>query len=201
MSAVLPGSNIGGALHPCPELSTTRIGGGDRPSRLLPWRRRQPRLPKLISSAFKTKAAVGEGGLLEEKKGSFYELLGISEEGSLEEIKKAYKKMARKYHPDVSPPDRAEEHTRRFIEVQEAYETLSDPSRRALYDRRLARGLHFAFSTRTGFDEELEERSLWKNRWNDQVAELKRRSMSKDSEENLSWGARMRRKRAESSIE
>ncbi|KAF0901167.1 hypothetical protein E2562_038181 [Oryza meyeriana var. granulata] len=55
--------------------------------------------------------------------------------------------MARKYHPDVSPPDAAAENTRRFIEVQEAYETLSDPSRRATYDRALARGVcRLAFS-------------------------------------------------------
>lgn len=79
---------------------------------------------------------------------SFYELLGISEQGSFDEIKKAYKKLARKYHPDVSPPDRTEEYTRRFIEVQEAYETLSDPRLRAVYDRDLERGLHLAFSAR-----------------------------------------------------
>ena len=95
-----------------------------------------------------------EGGFIGERSGSsFYELLGISEEGSFDEIKKAYKQLARKYHPDVSPPDRTEEYTRRFIEVQEAYEILSDPRLRAIYDRDLARGLHLAFSTRRRFDE------------------------------------------------
>ncbi|MBF6096444.1 J domain-containing protein, partial [Nocardia cyriacigeorgica] len=58
---------------------------------------------------------------------SFYELLGITESGTLPEIKQACKQLARKYHPDVSPPARVEEYTRRFIRVQEAYETLSDP--------------------------------------------------------------------------
>lgn len=79
---------------------------------------------------------------------SFYELLGIPESGTLIEIKQAYKQLARKYHPDVSPPDRVEEYTQRFIQVQEAYETLSDPRSRALYDRDMARGLHLAFSAR-----------------------------------------------------
>lgn len=79
---------------------------------------------------------------------SFYELLGIPESGTLPEIKQAYKQLARKYHPDVSPPDRVGEYTERFIRVQEAYETLSDPRRRALYDRDMASGLHLAFSAR-----------------------------------------------------
>ena len=79
---------------------------------------------------------------------SFYELLGIPETVTSVEIKQAYKQLARKYHPDVSPPGRAEEYTQRFIRVQEAYETLSDPSRRAMYDRDMAMGIHFAFSSR-----------------------------------------------------
>lgn len=79
---------------------------------------------------------------------SFYELLGIPETGSISEIKKAYKQLARKYHPDVSPSDRTEEFTKRFIKVQEAYETLSDPQTRAMYDMDLARGLQFNISTR-----------------------------------------------------
>jgi hypothetical protein len=73
---------------------------------------------------------------------TFYELLGISAEGSsFEDVRAAYRRMARKYHPDVSPPDAAKEHTRRFIQVQEAYETLSDPGRRTSYDQALARGV------------------------------------------------------------
>lgn len=79
---------------------------------------------------------------------SFYDLLGIPETGSLLEIKQAYKQLARKYHPDVSPPDRVEEYTQRFIRVQEAYETLSDPRMRELYDRDMANGVHLAFTAR-----------------------------------------------------
>jgi hypothetical protein len=72
---------------------------------------------------------------------TFYELLGISSRGSPDDVRAAYRRMALMYHPDVSPPGAAAENTRRFIQVQEAYETLSDPSRRASYDRALARGV------------------------------------------------------------
>ncbi|BBN70031.1 DNAJ-like 20, partial [Prunus dulcis] len=88
----------------------------------------------------------GHGG--EHKELTFYELLGIPESGSVTQIKQAYKLLARKYHPDVSPLDRVEENTEKFIRVQEAYETLSDSRRRAMYDRDMARGLHLAFSAR-----------------------------------------------------
>nr|CAB3476659.1 unnamed protein product [Digitaria exilis] len=136
---------------------------------------------------------------------TFYDLLGISAEGSPDEVRAAYRRLALKYHPDVSPPGAAAENTRRFIEVQEAYETLSDPSRRASYDRALARGVcRLAFSgTRSHrayyHHQDHEEKSGWRRSWEDQIGELKRRSMTKDSEENLSWGARMRRRRAEAS--
>ncbi|KAI4370452.1 hypothetical protein MLD38_018806 [Melastoma candidum] len=128
---------------------------------------------------------------------SFYDLLGISESGTLPEIKQAYKQMARKYHPDVSPPDRVDEYTQRFIRVQEAYETLSDPRRRELYDRHIASGLPLAFSSRRSnrFNEELEVRSEWKSNWQSRLNELRRRSSQKDSRGSMSWGARMRRQR------
>nr|CAB3472612.1 unnamed protein product [Digitaria exilis] len=135
---------------------------------------------------------------------TFYDLLGISAEGSPDEVRAAYRRLALKYHPDVSPPGAAAENTRRFIEVQEAYETLSDPSRRASYDRALARGVcRLAFSGSRSHrayyhHQDHEEKSGWRRSWEDQIAELKRRSLTKDSEENLSWGARMRR-RAEAS--
>ncbi|KAH6832666.1 DNAJ-like 20 [Perilla frutescens var. hirtella] len=132
---------------------------------------------------------------------SFYELLGIPATGSLLEIKQAYKQLARKYHPDVSPPGRVEEYTQRFIRVQEAYETLSDPSLRELYDHHMATGLHLAFTARrrSRFDEEMEDRNEWKNRWQSQLSELKRRSTQKETVDTMSWGARMRRERNEMS--
>lgn len=66
-------------------------------------------------------------------KQDFYEVLGVSREASKDELKKAYRRLAMKYHPDRSPDDEAAE--ARFKEAKEAYEVLNDPQKRAAYDQ------------------------------------------------------------------
>jgi molecular chaperone DnaJ len=67
-----------------------------------------------------------------EQKRDYYEVLGTSRTATKEEIKKAYRRLARQYHPDVSAEDGAAE---KFKELSEAYEVLSDDNKRAAYDR------------------------------------------------------------------
>jgi curved DNA-binding protein len=62
----------------------------------------------------------------------YYELLGVPRDAGADDIKRAYRKLARKYHPDVSKEPQAEE---RFKEIGEAYEVLGDAEKRAAYDR------------------------------------------------------------------
>ncbi|NLY87144.1 MAG: molecular chaperone DnaJ [Clostridiales bacterium] len=66
-------------------------------------------------------------------KRDYYEVLGINKEASDDEIKKAYRKKALKYHPDKNPDDKAAEE--KFKEANEAYEILSDPDKKSKYDR------------------------------------------------------------------
>jgi DnaJ-class molecular chaperone len=63
----------------------------------------------------------------------YYEVLGVARTVSADEIKKAYRKLARKYHPDVNPGDKSAEE--KFKELNEAYEVLSDPEKRKRYDQ------------------------------------------------------------------
>lgn len=62
----------------------------------------------------------------------YYETLGVSRDAANDQIKQAYRKLARKFHPDVNPGDKSAEE--RFKEINEAYEVLSDPEKRKKYD-------------------------------------------------------------------
>ncbi len=63
----------------------------------------------------------------------FYEILGVDRKAEADEIRKTYRKLARKYHPDLNPGDKSAEE--RFKKVQEAYDVLSDPKKKTMYDQ------------------------------------------------------------------
>ncbi|MEA3305383.1 MAG: DnaJ domain-containing protein, partial [Candidatus Omnitrophota bacterium] len=77
-------------------------------------------------------------------KRDYYEVLGVSNDAGSEDIKKAYRKLAFKYHPDKNPGEEKEAEEK-FKEISEAYEILSDPQKRATYDQFGSAGMEGAF--------------------------------------------------------
>lgn len=85
----------------------------------------------------------------------YYEILGVGSDASQDEIKKAFRKLARDTHPDANPDDPEAE--ARFREIAEAYEILSDPQRRAAFDRGEQFGAGDLFSNFGGLDDILQQ--------------------------------------------
>ena len=73
----------------------------------------------------------------------FYKILGVSKDSSSEEIKKAYRKLARKWHPDINPGNKEAE--KKFKDISRAYDCLGKPEKRKLYDEFGEEGLHAGF--------------------------------------------------------
>ena len=85
----------------------------------------------------------------------YYDILGVSRDASQDDIKKAFRKLARDTHPDANPDDPAAE--AKFREIAEAYEILSDPQRRAAFDRGEQFGAGDLFSNFGGLDDILQQ--------------------------------------------
>ncbi len=84
-----------------------------------------------------------------ENKRDYYEVLGVSKTASADEIKKAYRQCAKKYHPDLNPGDKEAE--KKFKEANEAYEVLSDEQKKARYDQYGHAGVDSNFGAGGGF--------------------------------------------------
>ena len=87
--------------------------------------------------------------MADQNKRDYYEVLGVEKNASDAEIKKAYRKLAMKYHPDQNPGDKTAEE--KFKEINEAYEVLSDADKKARYDQYGFAGVDPNFNPNAGF--------------------------------------------------
>ena len=87
--------------------------------------------------------------MAEENKRDYYTVLGVEKSASADQIKKAYRKLAKKYHPDMNPDN--DDAASKFKEVNEAYEVLSDESKKAKYDQFGFAGVDPNFGAGGGF--------------------------------------------------
>ncbi|TVT99800.1 hypothetical protein EJB05_54801, partial [Eragrostis curvula] len=90
----------------------------------------------------KVKAVAARDTVSSGRKKDYYTMLSLEHAAAVgtDEIKRAYRRLALRYHPDVCPPSRRAESTELFLELRRAYETLADPGTRSRYDAELRRG-------------------------------------------------------------
>jgi curved DNA-binding protein CbpA len=149
----------------------------------LPHKRQRPPAGHICISCRATKVG-GE----KNSTSTLYELLSLRPNNTnMKEIKKAYRSMALRYHPDVCPPPMKEESTRIFVQLHAAYTTLSDPVLRREYDSQLGLG---NFGKPLKMDSTNDH--VTTSRWQEQILELKRRSGCRMAEKEGSWGSRIR---------
>ncbi|CAK8530281.1 unnamed protein product [Lathyrus sativus] len=134
---------------------------------------RQPRIVQFSVSCRATKS-VPMNHKLDDDDGNLYKILCLSSNrATADEIKRAYRRMALQYHPDVCHDRmKKEESTRMFVQVNAAYKTLSDPKLKEEYDSKLLGDLR-------------------RSKWMEQIVELNRRSQRGEGGAS-SWGCRMR---------
>lgn len=111
----------------------------------------------------------------------YYQTLGVSRNATDKEIKRAYRELARRYHPDLNPGDKAAEN--RFKELNEAYEVLSDPEKRMRYDQLGTNYRQWQNSGAGGFDW-----GTWASNASDASAQRRARSSSRIEYDNGSGG-------------
>ncbi|XP_051187339.2 chaperone protein dnaJ 20, chloroplastic-like [Lolium perenne] len=92
----------------------------------------------------------------------YYKVLSLEHSSDVgeEEVKRAYRRLALQYHPDVCPPSRRAESTELFVELRRAYETLSDPATRMRYDAELRTGYTAPRPAADGFTRDVWEAQL-----------------------------------------
>ncbi|KAJ7285393.1 hypothetical protein O6H91_Y336300 [Diphasiastrum complanatum] len=130
---------------------------------------------------------------------SLYAILGIEQTVEIPEIKRAYRNMASRYHPDVCPAADVALCTEKFLQLQNAYKMLSDPELRAHYDHHMTTFTRIGFrrsgSLRSEVVREHWMRTSWKPQWEAQVGKLRWRHAASAQERSHSstWGERTRR--------
>ncbi len=95
----------------------------------------------------------------------FYSVLGVNKDATTDQVKKAYRKLARKYHPDVNPGNKDAEE--QFKRVSAAHEVLSDPEKRKIYDEFGEEGLKAGFDPETArqYQRMAKSRGLSRKHW------------------------------------